>query len=66
MENPQKHPETLIDVNEVQAIFGVSKMTIWRWCSHDQLGFPRPVRIQRRRYWKEAEVVAWLREREAA
>ena len=39
---------------------GVSDMTIWRWLNDPALNFPQPIYIGRRRYWKEAEVSAWL------
>lgn len=39
---------------------GVSDMTLWRWLRDPELSFPKPVYIARRRYWREAEVVAWL------
>lgn len=38
---------------------GVSDMTLWRWLN-SQIGFPAPIYIGRRRYWSEAEVIAWL------
>jgi predicted DNA-binding transcriptional regulator AlpA len=39
---------------------GVSDMTIWRWLNDPALNFPKPIYIARRRYWKEADVTAWL------
>ena len=39
---------------------GVSDMTIWRWLNDPALNFPQPIYIARRRYWKEADIVAWL------
>lgn len=39
---------------------GVSEMTLWRWLNHSDLNFPRPTYIGRRRYWCEADVIAWL------
>ena len=42
---------------------GVSHMTIWRWSQDDALGFPKPIYISRRRYWRESDVVAWLESR---
>lgn len=43
---------------------GISDMTLWRWLNDTALNFPRPVYIGRRRYWREAEVVAWLESRQ--
>ncbi|MFC3118185.1 helix-turn-helix transcriptional regulator [Jhaorihella thermophila] len=45
---------------------GVSDMTLWRWLHHDDLNFPRPIYIGRRRYWREADVIAWLEAQEVA
>ncbi len=39
---------------------GVTEMTIWRWVHHPSLGFPKPVKIGRRSYWKETELATWL------
>ena len=39
---------------------GVSDMTIWRWQHDPKLNFPTPIYIARRRYWREADVIAWL------
>ena len=43
---------------------GISAMTLYRWLGRSDLQFPRPIYVGRRRYWKEAEVVAWLDARE--
>lgn len=45
---------------------GISDMTLWRWLNDPALNFPQPVRIQKRRYWRESEIAAWLEQREAA
>ncbi len=39
---------------------GVSDMTLWRWLNDPKLAFPRPAYIAKRRYWREADVIAWL------
>ncbi len=39
---------------------GVSDMTLWRWLNDPRLAFPQPIRIAKRRYWREADVIAWL------
>jgi predicted DNA-binding transcriptional regulator AlpA len=35
-------------------------MTIWRWLQDEKLAFPKPTYIARRRYWREADIIAWL------
>lgn len=58
--------DKLITAAEVRARFGdISDMTLWRWLDDAALGFPRPVRIQRRRFFREAEIEAFI-ERQAA
>ena len=39
---------------------GVSDMTIWRWLQHPVMNFPKPIKIGRRNYWREADMIAWL------
>ncbi len=57
----------LITATAVRAAFGgVSDMTLWRWINDPALNFPKPIRIQARRYWYESDVAAWLEQREAA
>ena len=36
----------------------VSDMTLWRWLN--ERDFPKPAYIGKRRYWREADVIAWL------
>ncbi|KEP68010.1 prophage CP4-57 regulatory [Thioclava dalianensis] len=51
----------LLPANAVRMMCGdVSDMTIWRWLHDAELDFPKPIYIARRRYWREAEVLAWL------
>lgn len=55
-----------IPASEVRRLCGdVSEMTIHRWLNRCDLGFPKPAYIGRRRYWKEAEIIAWLEARQS-
>lgn len=45
---------------------GISDMSLWRWSHDPDLGFPRPIYIARRRYWREAELHAWIEARAEA
>jgi len=38
---------------------GISDMTLWRWLRDKELGFPRPRRINRVRYWNDSELTEW-------
>jgi len=50
-----------ISAHDVRHICGgVSDMTLWRWLHDESLSFPRPIYIGKRRYWREADVIAWL------
>ena len=40
---------------------GVSDMALWRWLHDVSLGFPKPLRIQGRRFWRLTDLVAWER-----
>lgn len=55
--NPQRRIPAS-DVRELCA--GISDMTLHRWLNRDDLNFPRPIYIGNRRYWREADVIAWL------
>jgi predicted DNA-binding transcriptional regulator AlpA len=52
-------PKTYLQSSAVRARFGVSDMTIWRWLHNNELGFPAPLRINGRRFWRLAELEAW-------
>lgn len=38
----------------------VSDMTLHRWMKDPEKNFPRPIYIGKRRYWRQAEIIAWL------
>jgi predicted DNA-binding transcriptional regulator AlpA len=55
--NPHRH----ISAAAVRDICGgISDMSLWRWLNDPVLNFPKPIRIGKRRYWREAELAAWL------
>lgn len=39
---------------------GISDMSLWRWLQDSDLNFPKPIYISRRRYWRLADVLAWV------
>lgn len=45
---------------------GISDMTLWRWLHNPAMGFPRPTLIGNRRYFREADVIAWLERQSTA
>ena len=63
------HDETdkpYLPASQVRARYGVSEMSIWRWLRDERLGFPAPIRINGRRYWRRHELEAWEASRAAA
>ena len=53
-------PDILITASELRSLLGgISDMTLWRWLADDQMNFPRPLVLRRRRYWRKSEVMAF-------
>lgn len=48
---------------DVRARYQVTDMTLHRWENDPTMGFPVPLRINRRRLWNPAELDAWDRAR---
>lgn len=44
----------------------ISDMSLWRWLDNPAMGFPKPFYIQKRRYWREADIQAWIVARESS
>lgn len=56
--------DRLLPAHEMKTrVGGVSDMTIWRWLRKPGLDFPRPVNINGRNYWPEAELAAFIERR---
>jgi predicted DNA-binding transcriptional regulator AlpA len=53
------HPDKLITNPAVARLFCVAPRTIFNWVVRPDLGFPRPLIIGARRYFSEAEILAW-------
>jgi predicted DNA-binding transcriptional regulator AlpA len=41
--------------------FSISLMALWRWVNDPNLGFPAPLKIRERNYWRLAEIEDWER-----
>lgn len=39
--------------------YGISEMTLWRWVHSKTSGFPKPFYMERRRYFRLSEVLAY-------
>lgn len=55
--------KTYLSGPQVQERYGVTKMTLWRWCENPSMGFPQPLRINGRKYFDVTELDAWDRSR---
>ncbi len=51
--------DDLLPAAQVRSRYGVSDMTIFRWLNDDKLEFPRPIRINGRRYWRITDLQAF-------
>jgi hypothetical protein len=52
---------------QVKARYGnVTAMTIWRWERNEELGFPKAIYIQGRKYRSLEQLEAWERNRASA
>jgi len=57
----------LLKQRDVQALLGVSVMTLWRLRGRSDLGFPPPLRITSNTLrWREEDVLAWAASRREA
>lgn len=50
---------TFLTGPQVQDRYQKSHVTIWRWVNDADLGFPRPIQINRLNYWRLADLEAW-------
>ncbi|MGO4909521.1 helix-turn-helix transcriptional regulator [Pseudorhodobacter sp. W20_MBD10_FR17] len=50
----------LIGAKDVRTRFGVTDMSLWRWIRDEELNFPQPIYIQRRRFWEADAIEAFI------
>jgi len=49
-----------LSATQVRNRFGnISAMCLWRWLNSAELNFPRPIYVNRRRFFREDEILAW-------
>jgi hypothetical protein len=51
--------QTYLPAAAVRARYSVSDMSLWRWLRDVELGFPQPLRINGRRFWKVSDLEAF-------
>jgi hypothetical protein len=52
-----------IGVRKTGVRYSVCPRTVTRWLENPELNFPRPTFINKRRFWRIADLVAWERAR---
>jgi predicted DNA-binding transcriptional regulator AlpA len=57
--SPATRSKKKLPTRAVMARYDVSDRTIDRWVANTLLGFPQPIRINRRRYWDESALDAF-------
>lgn len=46
--------------------YAIGKMALWRWTQDDELGFPAPIQIRKRNYWRLSDLEAFERRKAMA
>jgi hypothetical protein len=63
-ETPQEDGSTaLLPARRVLDRYGICARTLDRWVKDESIGFPKPVVVRRRRYWRVGELTAFERRR---
>lgn len=55
--------DVFLPAGRVRARYNVSDMSLYRWLRDETLNFPKPIYINRYRYWRLADLLAWERTR---
>jgi predicted DNA-binding transcriptional regulator AlpA len=58
-----KTAKPLLPTSRTCERYGVGPRTLTRWTNDERLRFPKPLVINSRRYWREADLVEWERSR---
>jgi hypothetical protein len=56
----------LLPASTVWTRYGVVDRTLDRWLANTSLKFPKPLVINRRRYFRESDLIAWERKQATA
>ncbi len=63
---PSPAADVLLPARDVLRRYGIVDRTLDRWLGKESLNFPQPLIINRRRYFRLAEIEAWERDRARA
>jgi hypothetical protein len=55
--------DALLPARKTMQRYGIADRTLDRWIADPKLGFPRPVVINTKRYFRVRDLVVWERER---
>jgi predicted DNA-binding transcriptional regulator AlpA len=55
--------DALLPARKTMQRYGIADRTLDRWLADPALGFPKPVVVNRRRYFRVADLTAWERDR---
>ena len=56
--NPEN--KTFLTSKHVRERYGVTTMTLWRWCRYREGGFPCPMKLGgTRNYWRLSDLLEW-------
>jgi hypothetical protein len=56
--------DVYLSARQTRARYGdISDMSLFRWLRDPKMKFPEPMRIQKRRYWRTSDLLAWERDR---
>lgn len=58
--------DTFLTIRMLCARYNISDRTADRWLEREELNFPQPVTINRKRYWHLEALQAWERQQAAA
>ena len=53
----------LVPTRDVLKRYSIVDRTLDRWLADPELGFPRPIIVRKRRYFRECKLAAWERQR---
>jgi predicted DNA-binding transcriptional regulator AlpA len=57
-----EQPRRFLTGPQVCTRYSITDMSLWRWLKDPVTRFPQPtMRVKNRRYWLEADLVAWER-----
>lgn len=60
MSNDINQSERLVPQKQVLERLQISAMTLWRWVHHSLHGFPKPIVLSKRNFWRESDLNNWI------